>query len=253
MNSSVATANHDIAPFRAEGLSFACKKSMIMSGAALPCLELASQDLKEVEVNPRDKHLGSVRFERGAGLSSPVVANAKSVFVGAYSYMNDSGYIRDRVMIGRYCSIGRRVTIGAGFHDIRGLSSSPFLRGKRKVERAYQFTMIWHDVWIGDGVIIMPGVQIGVGAVVGANAVVTHDVEDYSIVAGVPARKIGMRFEPVTAQRLLRSAFWELPRDILKGLPVDDVPDLLDQLEADASKFERIRFETYRLSKLETI
>ena len=50
-----------------------------------------------------------------------------------------------------------------------------------------------NDVWIGTRVIILPGVTIGDGAVVGAGAVVTTDVEPYSIVGGVPAKKIGER------------------------------------------------------------
>lgn len=47
--------------------------------------------------------------------------------------------------------------------------------------------------WLGIGAVIMPGVTIGRGAIIGANAVVTKDVGDFEIVAGVPARVIGMR------------------------------------------------------------
>ena len=47
-----------------------------------------------------------------------------------------------------------------------------------------------NDCWIGAGVIILSGVTIGECSVVGAGAVVTKDVEPYTIVAGVPARKI---------------------------------------------------------------
>ena len=53
---------------------------------------------------------------------------------------------------------------------------------------------IENDVWIGTNVTILKGVIIGRGAVVAAGAVVTHSVENYSIVGGVPAKKIGMRF-----------------------------------------------------------
>ena len=49
------------------------------------------------------------------------------------------------------------------------------------------------DVWIGVRVTILPGVNIGDGAIIAAGAVVTKDVEPYSIVGGVPARKIGER------------------------------------------------------------
>jgi acetyltransferase-like isoleucine patch superfamily enzyme len=52
---------------------------------------------------------------------------------------------------------------------------------------------IGEDVWIGRGVMICPGVHIGNGAVVGANSVVTKDVEPYAVVAGCPARLIRRR------------------------------------------------------------
>jgi len=45
--------------------------------------------------------------------------------------------------------------------------------------------------WIGTGAVINPGITIGKGAVIGSNAVVTKNVEDFSIMVGVPARKIG--------------------------------------------------------------
>tara|TARA_E500000305_G_C4028989_1_gene243574 strand:- start:1543 stop:1968 length:426 start_codon:yes stop_codon:yes gene_type:complete len=51
-------------------------------------------------------------------------------------------------------------------------------------------TMIGDDVWVGQNSIIMPGVAVGTGAVIAAGAVVTHDIEPYQIVAGVPARPI---------------------------------------------------------------
>jgi galactoside O-acetyltransferase len=48
------------------------------------------------------------------------------------------------------------------------------------------------DVWIGAGAIVLPGVRIGRGAIVGAGAVVTGNVEPFTIVGGVPARPIGV-------------------------------------------------------------
>jgi maltose O-acetyltransferase len=49
------------------------------------------------------------------------------------------------------------------------------------------------DVWVGARVIILPGLSVGDGAIIGAGAVVTHDVSPYTIVAGCPAREIGTR------------------------------------------------------------
>ena len=53
--------------------------------------------------------------------------------------------------------------------------------------------VIGDDVWIGSRVIILPGVKIGNGSVIGAGAVVTKDVEPYSVVGGVPAKLIRRR------------------------------------------------------------
>ncbi len=53
--------------------------------------------------------------------------------------------------------------------------------------------IIEDDVWIGRNAIIMPGVRIGKGSIVGAGAVVTKNVEPYSIVGGVPAKLIRKR------------------------------------------------------------
>jgi acetyltransferase-like isoleucine patch superfamily enzyme len=55
--------------------------------------------------------------------------------------------------------------------------------------------VIEDDVWIGSGAVIMPGITIKKGTVVGANAVVTRSTEEYSIVFGVPARKVGSRLD----------------------------------------------------------
>ena len=60
------------------------------------------------------------------------------------------------------------------------------MTGKRKVT-------IGNDVWIGQRVMIMPGVTIGDGCIIAAGAVVTKDVAPYSIVGGVPARVLKMR------------------------------------------------------------
>jgi acetyltransferase-like isoleucine patch superfamily enzyme len=54
---------------------------------------------------------------------------------------------------------------------------------------------IGSDVWIGYGAIVLSGVSVGRGAIVAAGSVVTHDVSDYTIVAGNPARELGHRFD----------------------------------------------------------
>jgi len=69
---------------------------------------------------------------------------------------------------------------------------------------------------------VRPGVKIGNGAVVGANAVVTHDVGAYEIVAGVPAKTIRMRFAPPIAEALQALAWWDWPLETL----FEAIPDM---------------------------
>jgi maltose O-acetyltransferase len=52
------------------------------------------------------------------------------------------------------------------------------------------------DVWLGMGVIVLPGVRIGRGAIIGAGAVVTKDVPPYAIAHGLPCQVVGERPKP---------------------------------------------------------
>ncbi|QLH46649.1 MAG: hypothetical protein HWD58_14090 [Bacteroidota bacterium] len=64
---------------------------------------------------------------------------------------------------------------------------------------------------IGTGATILTGVQIGNGAIVAANAVVTQDVPPYAIVGGTPAKVIRFRFEPEVIDWLQNLAWWNWP------------------------------------------
>lgn len=68
--------------------------------------------------------------------------------------------------------------------------------------------VIGNDVWIGYDAVIMAGVTIGDGAVIGTRAVVTKDVEPYSIVGGVPAKEIRKRFAPDVIERIRALQWW---------------------------------------------
>ena len=139
------------------------------------------------------------------------------VKMGRFSYANAYVRIID-AEIGAFCSIGRDVDVGGGYHPLSMVSTSPvFLKGRNPVLKNFaeipynssQHVTIGNDVWIGDYAYIKGGVTVGDGAVIGAHAVVTHDVEPYSIVAGSPAREIRKRFDDETIRSLLNLKWWE--------------------------------------------
>lgn len=159
------------------------------------------------------------------------------VQMGAHSYIND-GRIESGVYIGRYCSIGHNVTIGTGHHDMSLLSTSSWFHSDAppSVKRvAGKLVHIKNDVWIGDKAIIMNGVTVGNGAVIGAGALVTKDVDDYSIVIGVPAKHLKYRFPPDVVERLMRLRWWELDDGLLRAHRLKNVYESLEYLESLAN------------------
>lgn len=149
------------------------------------------------------------------------------VIVGAYSYGEAllPGILPRGVTIGRYVSIAQGVRIFLHNHPISWLSMHPFFydsaSGVLSEDQVRHGTLeIGHDAWIGTNVVILAGCsRIGIGAVVGAGAVVTRDVENFSVVAGVPARHLKCRFDPEICRRILESRWWELSRDELAAIP----------------------------------
>ena len=149
-----------------------------------------------------------------------------AVKMGRYSYVGSGTRITD-TNIGSFCSIGGRCGIGGGIHPTNMVSTSPvFLKGRNILNKHFanisynpsETVSIGNDVWIGEGVCIVSGVNIGDGAVIGAHAVVTKDVEPYSIVAGVPAKFIKKRFDDDTIKKLLELKWWDLSDEELSNL-----------------------------------
>lgn len=88
-------------------------------------------------------------------------------------------------------SIGDRVTVSSGVRLITHDGSGWLVSDDRGRRYRYAPIRIGSDVFIGAGVTILPGVHIGDRVVVGAGSVVTRDIPDETVAAGVPARPIG--------------------------------------------------------------
>lgn len=163
------------------------------------------------------------------------VFNKKSIFRGRIGY---GSYIGERsclnAVIGRYCSISSDVKTISGIHPTTDfVSTHPCFFSTKKqagftyvsndcftenifVDTEQHLVEIGNDVWIGSNVLIMPGIHIGDGAVVAAGAVVTKDVEPYSIVGGVPAKVIKRRFSDEQIKELLAIQWWNKNGDWIK-------------------------------------
>lgn len=147
--------------------------------------------------------------------------------MGDYSYVvNDAEIIYCR--IGKFCSIAAHTRLNPGNHPMQRASQSHFTyRSSWYFEGAADEAAFFdwrrehpvtlgHDVWVGHGVVVLPGVSIGAGAILAAGAVVSKDVEDYTIVGGVPARPIRRRFEPEIGEALKAIAWWDWEHDVLR-------------------------------------
>lgn len=156
-----------------------------------------------------------------------------NIIIGDYTYYDDPEdsenfernvlyhfpFIGDRLIIGKFCAIatGVKFIMNGANHKMSGFSTYPFDifgNGWEKVtpepqELPYKGdTMIGNDVWLGYEAMIMPGVQIGDGAIIAAKSVVTSNVPPYTIVGGNPAKAIRQRFSEEVVRELLAIAWW---------------------------------------------
>jgi len=109
---------------------------------------------------------------------------------------------REPVIIGDYASVGAGAKIYANSEYPHGgkRMSGPMIPEEDKAFHTKRITL-GKDSCVGTGAVLLPGAEIGEGAVVGANTVVTKKVEPYTIVAGASARILGKR-QPVTVPDL---------------------------------------------------
>jgi len=164
-----------------------------------------------------------------------------NIVVGRYSYYSgwyhghgfdecaryllpDAG--ADRLIVGSFCSIGSGaafIMAGNQGHRAEWISTFPFAFVPDAPEFAGATngflpagdTVIGNDVWIGSEAIVMPGVKVGHGAVIGTRALVTRDVEPYTIVGGNPARPIRKRFAADDIALLMQMQWWDWSVEML--------------------------------------
>lgn len=188
---------------------------------------------------PRD---GSPRVHGSASLRNATLGRFTEVKervqfwdseLGDYSYVERHAEVI-YTRIGKFCAVASAVRINALNHPMERISQHKityrpneyFAHAKLdkalREARIAETVEIGHDVWIGHGAIILPGVKIGHGAVVAAGAVVTKDAAPYAVVAGVPARFLKWRFAPEISARIIALAWWDWEHERLAAA-VDDM------------------------------
>lgn len=127
----------------------------------------------------------------------------------------------DRLIIGKFCSIATGAKFmmgGTQGHNYEWIASYPldfldddfdgYTSVAPKGHKLKGDTIIGNDVWIGAEAMIMPGIQIGDGAVVGSRSLVTKNIGPYEIWGGNPAKLIKKRFTDSDIEKLLRIQWW---------------------------------------------
>ncbi len=123
-------------------------------------------------------------FEMTAN-KKPEIMIGNNVVITAHSYIS----CIDKVSIGNGVLFGVNAFVTDNFHG-RGEPHELLIPPNDRELFSKGPVIIEDNVWIGRNACIMPGVHVGKGAIIGSNSVVTHDVEAFSVVGGVPARTI---------------------------------------------------------------
>lgn len=123
-----------------------------------------------------------VQVAPGACVRVPFEQIGNNVFIGLYSYLNGNVTIGNNVLIGPHCSVV------AGNHKFDPETGWFSARTEKDCDDS---VVIGEGSWLASGVTVTPGVKIGRANLICAGSVVTKSTEDYSIMAGVPAKKVG--------------------------------------------------------------
>ena len=173
-----------------------------------------------LSVSPKALCGENIEIQTGSRVDASSEVGGNS-YIGCYCYISCA-------KIGRYVSIANNVSIGQGEHLLdRASTSSVFYKDPWSILTADDCE-IGSDVWIGVDAVVLRGVKVGVGAVIAANAVVTKDVPDFAVVAGVPARIIKYRFSESKISKIIATNWWEKE--------ISDATVILNQLEHEMSE-----------------
>ena len=183
--------------------------------------------------------------------------------MGAFSYTHSK--LNKTITVGRFTSIAKGMTAMGAKHPLEWASTSPVFYNQRLLMQTYSADRevqlnaadfsykpgnisIGNDVWIGEKVTLGHGVTIGDGAVIASNSVVSKDVPAYTVVGGLPAKKIRDRFETEVVQALQASQWWQYAPEDLTHLDVANPAIFAQQVIDQAAAGNLQPFQTQPLT-----
>lgn len=153
-----------------------------------------------------------LKMEENVLISDGCSITGSSVKIGRGTNIMHNCEIVGPVQIGRYCAVARNSLFQGRNHSMKQVAVQAGLYSRLLNDRfKYVYKdgiTIGNDVWVASRAILVPGVNIGDGAVIGAGSVVTKDVEPYSLVAGAPAIHKKYRFSDHIRKQLLEIKWW---------------------------------------------
>ena len=169
---------------------------------------------------------------KNSNLGDYVTVNENTTIVN--SKVGDMSYLASNCKvvnteIGKYCSIGPNCISVLGKHPVNTfVSTHPafFSENNKSISKTFSDksyydeigqVVIGNDVWIGANVLILDDITIGNGAIIAAGSVIVKDVENYTVVGGVPAKVIKQRFDNETVKILHNSEWWNMEIDSIKN------------------------------------
>ena len=174
------------------------------------------------------------------------VVKNPNIQIGEYTYYSDENgaedfekrvthlydFIGDKLHMGKFCAIasGIEFVMNGANHRMDSITTYPFNimgGGWEKTTPTLNDlplkgdTIVGNDVWIGQNVTVMPGMQIGDGAIIAANSVVTNNIPAYHVAGGNPIRVIKKRFDDELISYLLELKWWDWsPEKIFNNLEI---------------------------------
>ena len=179
-----------------------------------------------------------------------------NITVGDFTYIADSEFeshvtnfypwSKDKLIIGKFCQIamGVEFIMNDANHQMSAVSTFPFytldgwdMEAPSASDMPFKGnTVIGNDVWIGQNAVILPGVNIGDGAIIGANSVVGSNIAPYTRVAGNPAKVIRKRFDEELIDLMLHFKWWDKSiteiNELIPILTCSDLEKVREELKA---------------------